>query len=74
LEEINKEKDVPRWCNLGRLFHDPHWVAVRRKSPASAFGFRGVFFIDKRLEISNQSLIRDMTEIIKLEEVLSLIM
>jgi hypothetical protein len=34
---------------------------------------QGFFFVDRRYEISNQGLIRDMASIIRLEEVLHII-
>jgi hypothetical protein len=43
----------------------------QRKNPASARGgTRDFFFVDKRFEISNLDLVRDMAVIIELEEVL----
>jgi hypothetical protein len=46
--------------------HDPLWITAQRKNPAAAFGvWRGFFFVDKRLEISNLELIRDIGPILK---------
>jgi hypothetical protein len=42
----------------------------KEKSPA--LSRQGFFFVDKRFEISNLELIKDMDKIIKLEEVLSM--
>ncbi len=58
---------------MGGLFHDPHGGVLNKEKAlsASCVGCLGVFLVDKRFEISNHDLIKDMQRLIKLNDILS---
>jgi hypothetical protein len=69
-----KKKPCIRLRRLSGLFiFIPHLSKLssvyKQKSPS--LSRQGFFFVDKRFEISNHDLVRDMVEIVELTEVLS---